>query len=103
MASSNQPRYHMLNTTPCWSTMKYEVATGTVTGGLATASSRGSCLTQVRITDGPAAAPSRPERSRFGGARARPVRPYPNPCNQGFFNLNYPTPAAPPKGRLDAT
>src|SRR2546429_681994 len=36
MASSNQPKYHMLNTTPCWSYWKYEVAmgTGTVTAAI---------------------------------------------------------------------
>ena len=84
MASSNQPKYHMLNTTPCWSYWKYEVAmgTGTVTGGIFPSS---GFLIGVRLSSASAA---RLTPLAVVRRRAQSVRSHLNPCDQQFFNLD---------------
>src|SRR6476620_6839975 len=73
MASSNQPKYHMLNTTPCWSYWKYEVAmgTGTVTGGIFPSS---GFLIGVRLSSASAARLT----PLAGCEKTRPVRSVPS-------------------------
>src|SRR6185437_14965929 len=74
MASSNQPKYHMLNTTPCWSYWKYEVAmgTGTVTGGIFPSS---GLLIGVRLAHAWPPPKGRP-RCRLGGAGGVPAQAF---------------------------